>query len=496
MTDSNSTTATSGWFQWALRKLWLLGRPRRPQEPEKEKETYTARDLPTLGAPIAIVHGHDGQTIRQKRTEEGKEKINEASKPPKHQSISNIPAKNAISQTKTQTTSQASVQKPQIIPSTVTREKCRPNIFTNTLNKRAQNMLIRDLSSAAATAVAKQNGNLPKRTNRTKKIHDPAVPRPTVPTFRREQSEHTSIRPATENVVHQQRASGTAASNQQLPKPVGQLKLTGFDKLAHKADKTGTAPNSATAETVFPSILSNPQSNYNEQSSMTNTSLGEDIYKSWKITSLKKTGKRVKGIRINPSSSDSSRSPSPSAQNPNSKRKHLKRLYVYSDDDGDIVQEVGKRNIASEPNEKILKLNPVEQQANANSTPFKSLQPVPPRYKVSQSTPKQISLALLLNPNSSDPIKKPTVYATAPQSRVLPKVATSSPVLSPIASREAKHRQITISKTPNRPIDNKFERPVVQSKQPGTSLSPKPLIELMREKYSQASSSKTTPQAS
>lgn len=509
MADSNASKPRSGWFQWALRRLWRLGRPGRLTEATENEEKFKGSNLPTIGAPVALVHERKedknrvktaptrtNESIIVQKTQEKEPVVLERSKKEKEQERNNDlqpPAsrKTLVRQSADQTapgkipdpaSKQVSDQAVSGTASRVPVQKPRPNVFTNTLNKRAQELLLRDLQNASASAIAKQRGSTQKKS----KIPNPglptsSIPRPTVPTMGRGPKVHkdiissTSPRPQSSAESSAQRtgavssASPSAASGYQnsltsssVPKhhasPRPRIMLTGFDKLVNKEEKEIAERMRMSRPTISIQSIVRTNNTHNQKEEA-NTSLGEEIYQSWINATPREKTKKVKAIRINPSSSESSRSPSPTGTKPSKGRKKGKRLFVYSDSEDEVVEE------STSANAPVAKRQKPSSSPQVVNTPNKMLT-LPPIAHLQLSTPNQVVLPPIRNLNTKFQLS-PQPQPPTPkhiETRLQSSLAGAGPRLSPIAARYSQSPSLPNSYASSKSAQTtpvQFERPRV-----------------------------------
>lgn len=570
MADSDASKPRSGWFQWALRRLWRLGRPgRRPIVSENE-EKYKGNNLPTIGAPVALVHEKredknqlettltriNKASVGQERQEKELVVLERSKKLAELETLVNdlksSAARNTPSTGSSQTfTNQTGSQKavpdqtgskqavlnstglgpvissaPRVLPV----QKPRPNVFTNTLNKRAQELLIRDLQNASAAAIAKQRG-LPQKSKITKPglPSTISIPRPTVPTMGRGPKVYkdkvtTSPRPAqnpAQNYTPRPSDTISPASSSAIPpasssaspsavpsaapssshpesipsssvpqpSPKPRIVLTGFDKLvSNKREKEIAERMRMSRPTI--SIQSIVRTN-NTGSTQTkeveeNTSFGEEFYHSW-INGTPRDNvphtKKVKAIRINPSSSEGSRSPSPTGTKTSKVHRKEKRLFVYSDSDDQEVEEVSNHQSDDAPLAKRQKASSSSQVAViTQNTPNKNLVTLPPIAHLPQSTPSKVVLPPIRNLNTKFQLS-PQPQPPTPQN--VEHRLQSGPRLSPIAARYSQSSSLQNSYASSQSVQTtpvQFERPRV----PPIKLNARQIADVMRDRYSQA----------
>ncbi|EDK37527.2 predicted protein [Meyerozyma guilliermondii ATCC 6260] len=601
MADSDASKPRSGWFQWASRRLWRLGRPgRRPVVSENE-EKYNGNNLPTIGAPVALVHEkredknpsetafrrinkatvgpelQEKESVdleRSKKLAELEKLVNDLKSSAARNTVSTGSSQTFTNQTGSNQTSINQTDSKQAVPdatgskqaasvsviSSAPRvlpvQKPRPNVFTNTLNKRAQELLIRDLQNASAAAIAKQRGLRQK--SKITKPGSPStisIPRPTVPTMGRgpkvykKKVTSSSPRPAqnsgqnsAQNTTPRPSDAISPASSSALPpasssaspsavpsavpssshpeslpsssvpqpSPKPRIVLTGFDKLVSNkrekeiAERMRMSRPTISIQSIVRTNNTGPPQTKDVDSTQTkeveeNTSFGEEFYHSW-VNGTPRDNvphtKKVKAIRINPSSSEGSRSPSPTGTKPSKVDKKEKRLFVYSDSEDEEVEEVSNHQSDDAPVAKRQKPSSSSQVAVITQhTPNKNLVTLPPIAHLQQSTPNQVVLPPIRNLNTkfqSSPQPQPPTPQNVEHRLQLKSVGPRS---SPIAARYSQSSSSQNSYASSQSVQNtpvQFERPRVL---PIKSNS-RQIADVMRDRYSQTENTNVNGQLS
>lgn len=503
MTDPNKEEPRSGWFQWALRKLWILGRPTKRPTVSETEEKFKGGDLPSLGVPVALVHEKHGAQ-RTKTWSNKRPEASDSATRAQQKTAGKTAAKQAA-QLVQKPTSGDTRQRPTValskgeplfpakqLPATITyplsktetkkipdvfklsaeipvvQPNPRPNVFANTVNKRAQSLLVRDLQHAATAAVTKPKGK--RSTNKQS-----SVPRPTVPAYVHPHRVLLNLSDSNKSIRLDADTQEEGQRTQQEPTSLnGTLKLpnitlTGFNKLSKPVQnrpiislQSLRSPSSQPLTSIVDAA--NDSSN---------------IFKTSQEAPKNSTTKTVRAIRINPSSSDSSRSPSPSNS---TKKSHKKRSFVYNEN-----PPMGTRTALSGAISKRAKQAPTPQLSSRINTPEKLLR-LPPITQLPLSSPSLVLLPSILT------IKEVNYSAPQLDSRpmilITPRARDRNPILSSIVSDSL---QINCAQvTPDRSSAKFSPEMTSRLNDSSTNIKGRLLIDIMREKLAVSSSNTTS----
>ncbi|XXZ99077.1 hypothetical protein QA089_001591 [Meyerozyma guilliermondii] len=286
--------------------------------------------------------------------------------------------------------------------------------------------------------------------------------------------------------------------------------LTGFDKLVSNkrekeiAERMRMSRPTISIQSIVRTNNTGPPQTKDVDSTQTkeveeNTSFGEEFYHSW-VNGTPRDNvphtKKVKAIRINPSSSEGSRSPSPTGTKPSKVDKKEKRLFVYSDSEDEEVEEVSNHQSDDAPVAKRQKPSSSSQVAVITQhTPNKNLVTLPPIAHLQQSTPNQVVLPPIRNLNTkfqSSPQPQPPTPQNVEHRLQLKSVGPRS---SPIAARYSQSSSSQNSYASSQSVQNtpvQFERPRVL---PIKSNS-RQIADVMRDRYSQTENTNVNGQLS